>query len=301
MKLATFRQPDAATDQPGATFAALITSVETHDGVETATAAVALPEVQDVGEFLAYPTEEREAIVAAALEQAEEQPASVLDPAELTYDTLVPFPTKVFCVGLNYLNHIEETGQQRPEYPSLFAKFGQSLTAAGAEIEIPAEDHRLDYEGELCIVIGEPGRRIAEADAADHIAGYAIANDVSLRGFQGRTTEWLQGKIFEATTPVGPWLVTADEFDGTGTISTFVNGERVQYDDVADQVFSPAQLVSYISTMITLLPGDLILTGTPAGVALGRRNDEGRHPWLRSGDVVEVRIEGLGAQRNTIA
>ena len=224
----------------------------------------------------------------------------LLDTSGLVYDTLVPFPTKVFCVGLNYTNHIDETGLERPEHPTLFAKFPQSLTGALDPIEVPEEDHRVDYEGELCIVVGEPGRRIAVADAPEHIAGYAVANDISMRGFQGRTSEWLQGKVWDASTPVGPWLVTPDEFSSKAQITTTVNGEKRQSAKALDVVFAPEQIVSYISQMVTLHPGDLIMMGTPAGVALGRKDKDGRRQWLVSGDVVEVEISGLGILRNTV-
>ena len=149
-------------------------------------------------------------------------------------------------------------------------------------------------------MVGEPGRRIAVEDAPEHIAGYAVANDISMRGFQGRTSEWLQGKVWEASTPVGSWLVTPDEFPADARVLTHVNGELRQEDRVTDVVFSPAELVSYASQLITLNPGDLILTGTPAGVALARRDAEGRRPWLRPDDVVEVEITGLGRQRNEL-
>lgn len=239
-------------------------------------------------------------MVEGALRAAQADRSLLLDTSGLVYDTLVPFPTKVFCVGLNYTNHIDETGLDRPEHPTLFAKFPQSLTGALDPIEVPEEDHRVDYEGELCIVVGEPGRRIAVEDAPEHIAGYAVANDISMRGFQGRTSEWLQGKVWEASTPVGPWLVTPEEFPADARVLTHVNGELRQEDRVADVVFSPAELVSYASQLITLNPGDLILTGTPAGVALARRDAEGRRPWLRPDDVVEVEITGLGRQRNEL-
>lgn len=236
----------------------------------------------------------------AALAAAEEDPARVLDATQLEPATLVPFPTKVFCIGLNYRNHILETGQELPEYPAIFTKFAQTLTGASDPIEVPAEDHRLDWEGELCIVIGEPGRRIPEAEADQHIAGYAIANDVSVRGYQGRTTEWTQGKVWEETTPVGPWLVTPEEFTEGARITTRVNGQVMQDDSTGDLVFDARRLVSYISDLVTLLPGDLILTGTPAGVAVARKDEDGRRPWLKAGDVLETEIEGLGVQRNEI-
>lgn len=300
MKLATFRRPDADTAYPGDTFAAVITSVHPDDP-QVAVRAVALPDVRDVGEHLVSPLVVQRERVEQALRAAQEDHTLLVDTTELVYDTLIPFPTKVICVGLNYTDHIAETGQERPEHPTLFAKVPQSLTGALDPIEVPEEDHRLDYEGELCVVVGEPGRRIPVDEAPAHIAGYAVANDVSVRGFQGRTSEWLQGKIWEASTPVGPWLVTPDEFDAAAArLRTHINGELRQDARVRDVVFSPAELVSYVSQMVTLNPGDLILTGTPAGVALGRRDAEGRRPWLSAEDVVEVEISGLGRQRNEI-
>lgn len=300
MKLATFRQPDSDPDTPGATFAAVITSVHPEDP-EVAVRVVAIPDSRDVGELLtAEPAEQRE-MVETALRGAQEDHDLLLDASRLVYDTLVPFPTKVMAVGLNYRDHIRETGQEKPEHPTLFAKFAQSLTGALDPIEVPEEDHRVDYEGELCIVIGEPGRRIPVEDAHEHIAGYAVANDVSMRGFQGRTSEWLQGKVWEASTPVGPWLVTPDELPKDARITTRVNGEQRQSAKLKDVVFSPEELVAYASQMVTLNPGDLILTGTPAGVAVARRGADGRRPWLTAGDVVEVEITGLGRQRNELA
>lgn len=296
MKLATYRQPGADPQDPGATFAAVVTAVEG----QRATQVVPLEGFSDVGEMLATPQAEREELIRQALEAAEDFPARALDAAELVPATLIPFPTKVFCIGLNYRNHILETGQELPEYPAIFTKFAQTLTGASDPIEVPAEDHRLDWEGELCIVIGEPGRRIPEAEADQHIAGYAIANDVSVRGYQGRTTEWTQGKVWEETTPVGPWLVTPEEFTEGARITTRVNGQVMQDDSTGDLVFDARRLVSYISDLVTLLPGDLILTGTPAGVAVARKDEDGRRPWLKAGDVLETEIEGLGVQRNEI-
>ncbi|MDI3331392.1 MAG: fumarylacetoacetate hydrolase family protein [Micrococcus sp.] len=296
MKLATYRLPGSDPETPGATFAAIVTGT---DG-SRATAAVELEGIIDVGDFLSQPEPTRAELVESALAAAEEDPTRVLDATQLEPATLIPFPTKVFCIGLNYRNHILETGQDLPEYPAIFTKFAQSLTGANDPIEVPEEDYRLDWEGELCIVIGEPGRRIREDDADQHIAGYAVSNDVSVRGYQGRTTEWTQGKAWEEMTPVGPWLVTPDEFTDGARITTKVNGEVMQDDSTGDLVFDARKLVSYISDIVTLLPGDLILTGTPAGVALARKDEQGRRPWLKAGDVLETEIEGLGAQRNEI-
>ncbi|MGO2003788.1 fumarylacetoacetate hydrolase family protein [Arthrobacter rhombi] len=286
MKLATLRTPGT-----GATFAAVIHGETAHE----------LSGFSDVGAFLAADEQTRAEAVAAADPTASlRAPSAGIPVADADFATLLSSPEKVFCIGLNYRNHILETGQQLPEYPTVFTKFARSLTGPMDPIDVPPEDHRLDWEGELAIVIGRAGRRIPEADAAGHIAGYTVANDVSMRGWQGRTTEWLAGKCWEASTPVGPYLVSAEEFPDGARISTRVNGETVQEDSTADLVFGPARLVAYLSTMVTLVPGDLILTGTPAGVALGRRNEQGRHPWLTSGDVLETGIDGLGTQRNRI-
>lgn len=301
MKLATFRIPQQRLDEPGATFAAAITETATDEsGREYATQAVMLEGIADVGAYLTLPLNDRQGLVHNTIAAAQHDPSKVLDVSEFSYDTLIPYPSKVFCIGLNYRNHIVETGLKLPEYPTVFAKYGQTLTGPYSEIEIPELDHRLDYEGELAVVISAPGKNIPATNAHNHIAGYAVSNDFSLRGMQGRTDEWTQGKIFEATTPIGPWLVTPDEFNENARLTTLVNGEVRQDDTVDDLVFKVDELIEYLSSIITLLPGDIILTGTPGGVALAMRDENGRRPWLQAGDVVETRIEGLGAQRNVI-
>lgn len=246
----------------------------------------------DVGAWLAAePQEQQRARTEAG--PAQEAPADALAQPVLN-------PAKIFCIGLNYRSHIAETGLETPTHPTVFTKFALSLTGPQDAVAVPAEDHRLDYEGELAVVIGHGGRRLVGEAARAAIGGYAVANDVSMRGWQGRTSEWMQGKAWEASTPIGPWLVTPDEFQEGAQLTTKVNGEVVQSAPTSDLVFDPVTLVEYLSAMITLEPGDLILTGTPSGVALGRRNEAGRHPWLRAGDVVEVSIEGLGEQRTRI-
>jgi len=273
MRLATLRRDG----NPADTFAAIIEN----------DAATELSGFADVGAFLAS---------GQSVDSVERLGSVPLSSA--SFATLVTSPSKVFCIGLNYRNHIAETGNEVPKFPTIFTKFADTLCGAQDEIEIPAEDHRIDWEGELAIVIGAGGRRLSEDSALDAIAGYAVSNDVSMRGYQGRTPEWTQGKCWDSATPVGPYLVSPDEFEVGARIVTRVNGEVVQEDSTADLVFSPAALVAYCSTLVRLRPGDLILTGTPAGVALGRRNAEGRHPWLKAGDVLETEIEGLGVQRN---
>ena len=279
MKLATLRTPSATT----ITTAALIED----DG------AYPLGTLPDVQAFLRLPTAEQQHLVGKA------KAGSPLPLEQLEYATLIPSPGKVLCIGLNYRNHIAEVNMEEPQYPTIFAKFASSLTGANDSVEIPSEDHRIDYEGELAIIIGTAGRRIATQDAADHIAGYAVANDISMRGYQGRTSEWLQGKCWDASTPVGPWLATSDEFTQGARITTRVNGQVVQDDSTSDLVFPVTELLSYISTMTELQPGDIILTGTPAGVAVSRKDENGRRPWLKEGDVLETSIEGLGTSRLT--
>lgn len=209
----------------------------------------------------------------------------------------VPAPGKVVCVGLNYASHIREMGRDLPEYPTLFAKYAETLTGPFDPITAVKEDPELDWEGELVVVVGSETYRVSEEEAAGKIAGYTCANDISMRGWQFRTKEWLQGKMWARSTPVGPVMVTDDEFDyREATLRTTVNGALMQEHSTADLVFTPECLVSYISTMIPLSPGDIILTGTPGGVGRARNPQV----YLKPGDVVEVEIEGIGSLSSSI-
>ncbi|WP_413810774.1 fumarylacetoacetate hydrolase family protein [Streptomyces sp. OE57] len=215
--------------------------------------------------------------------------------AGLDYAPVVPRPQKIFCVGLNYRSHIMEMGREIPQYPTLFAKFPAVLVGAYDDIVLPAASQAMDWEGEMAVVIGARARNVSAGEAADHIAGYSVLNDVTARDWQYRTKEWLQGKNFEATTPFGPVLVTSDEAgDGARRLSTEVDGETVQQADTGDLVFDAASLVSYLSTIITLEPGDVIATGTPGGVGHARTPKR----YLGDGTVLTTRIEGLGQCRN---
>jgi acylpyruvate hydrolase len=206
-------------------------------------------------------------------------------------------PTKIVCVGLNYRNHILEMGRELPEFPTLFAKFAESLIGPNDPIALPPEAAtHVDWEGELAVVIGRPTRRVDRDAAAESIAGYAVFNDVTMRDFQYRTTEWMQGKSWEASSPLGPQIVTADEWSPGPTLQTSVDGETVQSVSTADLVFDPTALVSYISQIFTLQPGDIIATGTPGGVGHARKPPR----YLAAGSVLETTIEGLGAQRNAV-
>ena len=212
---------------------------------------------------------------------------------------LVPSPSKVICVGHNYTNHIKEMGRDLPSHPTLFPKFADTLLGANDDIVKPPETDALDWEVELVVVIGEPVRRATEEQAAAAIAGFTVMNDVSARDWQFRTLEWTQGKIWDSSTPVGPYLVTPDEVGGVRpalTVRTTVDGQVMQEDDTGTLLFDPVHLVRYVSTVIRLRPGDLIATGTPAGVG------HARDPkiYLAGGETVVTEIEGLGACTNRI-
>jgi acylpyruvate hydrolase len=216
-------------------------------------------------------------------------------------DTLAPpvlKPGKFVCVGLNYREHVTELGKAVPEYPTLFAKFATALIGAREPIAMPAPDvtAKVDWEAELVIVIGRRVHRADLATARAAIFGYTAMNDVSMRDWQRRTEEWLQGKNFDRSTPVGPWVVTADELDPAAGLAVQTRiGERiVQLGRTDDLIFGPAQLVAYISTVMTLEPGDLIATGTPAGVGVSRTPPE----FLQAGDELITSVEGIGELRN---
>ncbi|MHA7292006.1 fumarylacetoacetate hydrolase family protein [Arthrobacter sp. MDT3-24] len=211
-------------------------------------------------------------------------------------DAVVPAPGKIICVGHNYRNHIKEMGREVPEYPTLFAKYAESLIGPNDDLALPQESDSVDWEAELAVVIGKAGRRISEADAKDHIAGYAVLNDVSMRDYQFRTIQWLQGKTWEKSTPFGPALVTTDEFTAGPLMTSAVDGEIQQQTPTGDVVFTPEFLVSYISTIITLNPGDVIATGTPGGV--GHAQDPKR--YLQEGQLLVTTIEGLGQLNNRV-
>ncbi|MFF2652998.1 fumarylacetoacetate hydrolase family protein [Streptomyces sp. NPDC058045] len=241
-----------------------------------------IPGHSDLGTLLAHPHWQEVARNARG-------PQHPLAAAE--FATLLPHPSKVLCTGLNYRAHISEMGRELPTHPTLFAKFADTLTGPYDPVVAVPEDPELDWEGELAVVIGEFAHHVDAADAHRHIAGYTVANDISMRGWQNRTTEWLQGKIWARSTPVGPYLVTPDGFDrDQATLRTTVNGAVMQQHPIADLLFTPEHLIAYISTILPLRPGDLVLTGTPGGVGHARTP---RH-HLQPGDHVTVSIDGLG-------
>ena len=211
----------------------------------------------------------------------------------------LPNPGKVFCVGHNYEAHRQETGRERVGHPSIFTRFADTLIAHGAPIIRPGVSTQLDFEGELAVVIGKGGRAISEADAMGHVAGFACANDASVRDWQRHTSQFTPGKNFPGTAPLGPWLVTPDEIADLDSVSltTRLNGQTVQQATLADMIFPIPVIIAYLSAFTPLSPGDLILTGTPGGVGARREPPL----WMKSGDVVEVEISGIGHLVNPIA
>jgi len=253
--------------------------------------AVTIPDAADVGALLADPAWRSRA------ESANGPVRALADVADADWAPVVPAPSKVVCVGLNYRNHILEMGRELPDYPTLFAKYPEALIGPFDPIVLPrGADAAVDWEAELAVVIGARTRRVDEAGAAAAIAGYAVINDVTMRDFQYRTPEWFQGKTFEATTPLGPTMITADELVPDAELACAVDGDRVQSTRIDDLVFSPAALVSYISQIFTLLPGDVIATGTPGGVGHARRPPR----YLAPGSTLSTSIGGIGELRNAI-
>jgi acylpyruvate hydrolase len=241
---------------------------------------------------------------ARALTAAKAAAAGVPASARLPLDAVTPLlpvqpAAKIICVGLNYALHAKEGGHAIPTYPSFFLRVYSSLLAAGAPVVRPKLSAQLDYECELAIVIGKKGRHIGESGALEHVFGYTLFNDVSVRDFQRKSSQWTAGKNFDATGPLGPWVVTADELPAGAAglrIMTRVNGEIMQDSNTSDMIFSSQRIIALLSEFMTLEPGDVIATGTPSGVAHARKPPT----WLRAGDKVEVEVEKIGVLANPI-
>jgi acylpyruvate hydrolase len=221
--------------------------------------------------------------------------------ADLAPERLLPVvgrPGKVICIGLNYRAHAQETGRPPPDYPMLFPKWHSSLTGPFADVPLPRESDRVDWEAELAFVFGRAARRVSAGDAGEYVFGYTAANDISMRDFQRHTAQYTAGKAWDRSTPLGPSLVSADELGGTApdlAIQGRLNGDSVQDSRTNDLIFGVPQLVAYITTVMTMEPGDVVLTGTPSGVGIAMDPPH----YLADGDVFEVEIEGIGTLRNT--
>lgn len=223
--------------------------------------------------------------------------------ADFAYEGLqllpvIPHPGKIWCCGLNYGEHVRETNREITEQPTFFLRVADSQVAHGEAIVRPQESTQLDYEAEIAVVIGKPGRRIAEADAWDHIAGYSCYNDGSVRDWQRHTSQWGPGKNFWRTGGFGPWMVTADEIPPRTVMSlvTRLNGQEMQRATTEMMLHSIERQIAYVSTIAPLQAGDVIVTGTPGGVGARRTPPV----WMKPGDVVEIEVDRVGVLRNTI-
>lgn len=280
--------------------ATIITASGDATGGATATRAAVqsgdsfvLLAARDLSELLENPDWRGQAAAAADGVDAERIPV-----AGARFAAVLPRPAKVICCGLNYADHIQEMGRELPAYPTLFAKYADTLIGDGEVIDAGGQGAALDWEAELAVVVGAPLRNATAAEAEAAIAGYTVANDISLRDWQNRTLQWFQGKAFDRTTPLGPVLVTPDECDPVAGVRVrcLVNGEEVQNGNTKTLVFTAAALLAYISTFTRLRPGDVVLTGTPGGVGMGATPPR----FLRDGDVVTTEVEGIGVLTNTV-
>jgi 2-keto-4-pentenoate hydratase/2-oxohepta-3-ene-1,7-dioic acid hydratase in catechol pathway len=219
--------------------------------------------------------------------------------ADVTLLAPIPRPPKFICVGLNYRDHAAEAKMEIPSVPTIFNKFTNVVIGPGATIVLPRVSSKPDYEAELAFVIGRGGRYIPAARAMEHVFGYTIVNDVSARDFQNATSQWLMGKTFDTFAPMGPWIVTKDELTDPHSldISLEIGGLVLQKSNTRELIFKIPQLIEYISQVVTLEPGDVVATGTPAGVGFSWKPPR----WLRPGDETIVRIEGIGELRNPVA
>lgn len=249
-----------------------------------------------VGQVLSRPSWREEA--EKLLRDAGENPVKIIPESSWAFAPLITRPGKIVCVGLNYAKHIAEMGHPQPDVPTLFAKYADAVAGAGDDIRVPVDcADKLDYEGELAVVIGAECLRVNREEAQHAIAGYAIMNDFTQRDQQYATEQWLQGKTLQRASAFGPWLLTAEEFDAsTAHVRTWIDGQLRQDAPIADLVFDPATLVSYISRFVQLNPGDVISTGTPAGVGHGMNPPT----YLSDGQIMQIAIEGLGEQRNVV-
>ncbi len=237
--------------------------------------------------------------VTEKLQKYAESTSFLIDEDNIVYAPCVTNPEKIICIGLNYLDHANESKMEIPLSPVVFSKFSNALAGNKQEILLPINAKQFDYEAELVIVIGKTAESVSRENAMSYIFGYTIGNDLSARDLQFRTGQWLLGKTCNGFAPIGPYLVTADEVNPSDLeISCRVNGELRQQGNTKNMIFDCAYIVSYLSHHMTLKPGDIIFTGTPAGVILGY--PEGKRVWLKSGDEVSVSIEKIGTLINKL-
>lgn len=251
------------------------------------------------------PTDLGALIIAGGLEAAKKAaanaPASAVRAlSDVRFLPLIPHPSKIVCMGLNYADHAKEGGHARPEYPGLFMRGPSSMTGHLEPLIRPKASTKLDYEAELAVVIGKPARHLTRANALDCIAGYSCFNDGSLRDYQRKSNQWTIGKNFDASGPFGPWLVTPDELPAGGAglrIQSRLNGKIMQDANTTDFLWDVVETLVLITECMTLVPGDVVITGTPAGVGYARTPPV----WMAPGDTIEIEVEGIGVLSNPIA
>jgi len=272
----------------------VLKSADASAFIDLSQAAPALP--SDLGALIALPGG-----LDAARQAAAKATASVVRPlADLRFLPLVPHPGKIVCLGLNYADHAKEGGHARPEYPSFFLRGATSMVGHNAPIIRPKASTKLDYEAELAVVIGKKARHLSQANALDCVAGYSCFNDGSIRDYQRKTNQWTIGKNFDGSGPFGPWLVTPDELPPGAAglrIQSRLNGQVMQDANTKDFLWDVVESLCIITECMTLEPGDVIITGTPAGVGYARTPPV----WMAPGDICEIEIEGIGILSNPIA
>ena len=278
-------------------FASFIVQGRTTYGVVEGTQVIDLESVKAT-----FGTDLKQAI---AINRLGELTPAVLAPlprvalADVTFLPVIENPGKVLCIGINYATHVRETGREMPTYPMIFTRFADSQVAHLQPIIRPKASHKLDFEGELAVVIGKTARHVKAADALEYVAGYACYNDGSVRDWQKHTIQFVPGKNFPCTGGFGPWLVTCDEIGDPQDLelTTRLNGQVMQHTSTSDMIFDVRHLIEYCSTFTELAPGDVIVSGTTGGVGAFREPPV----WMKPGDTVEVEISGIGILRNSIA
>ncbi len=237
-------------------------------------------------------------LLTRVVEQGEKQLFTAEE--QLEFAPAITNPEKILCIGLNYIDHAKETNMDIPTSPILFSKFNNSLAAHDETVEIPQGTEKMDYEAELVIVMGKTAKNVSEEEALSYIFGYTVGNDISARDLQMKTHQWLLGKTPDGFAPIGPYLVTADEIPNPNELKVEcrINGEIRQQGNTNNMIFNCASLISYISHYMTLKPGDIIFTGTPAGVILGYPKE--KQVWLKSGDEMVISIESIGELKNVL-
>ena len=249
-------------------------------------------------EVLHGPWREQLELISENAEELLRQDNVVFDISEVRLGAPVPMPSKVVCLGLNYRDHADESGQPYPELPILFSKASSAIIGPRDDVVIPKESSQIDWEVELAVVVGKEGRRIPESEAFEHLAGYTVFNDVSARDIQMSGKQWHRGKSFDTFGPMGPWIVTLDEIDDPLSLEVrcLINGVERQHSNTSYHVFNVPRIVAFISAGMTLFPGDVIATGTPGGVGFAMKPPV----FLQPGDEMVTEIEAVGQLRNKI-